>query len=278
MLADRHTVQLPVFQQPMFDHKQSVASAETIAEHWITRFESALQSNDASQLTKLLHQDCWWRDMLALSWDFRTIHGLDKVSVYLSENFSLTTLHNLRLRETGKFAPSFSSPTEGVMWLESMFEFQTQFGSGKGMLRLVQDSNGLWKGYMMYTALQELKGFPDKVGSRRPHGGNNSLVAGAVKGNWSERRQRQISFVDEDPAVVIVGAGKHHLEISFSDTDGPLGQAGLNVGARLQALGLSCLIIDKNERIGDNWRGRYRVSSLRSMKTLEPTRQDASNP
>lgn len=39
------------------------------------------------------------------------------------------------------------------------------------------------------------------------------------------------------------------------------GQAGLNMGARLQNLGLSCLIVDKHERIGDNWRKRYRVSS-----------------
>ena len=38
------------------------------------------------------------------------------------------------------------------------------------------------------------------------------------------------------------------------------GQAGLNVAARLQALGMSCLIVDKNRRIGDNWRLRYRVS------------------
>lgn len=39
-----------------------------------------------------------------------------------------------------------------------------------------------------------------------------------------------------------------------------LGQAGLNIGARLQSMGLTALIIDKNDRIGDNWRNRYRVS------------------
>ena len=40
-----------------------------------------------------------------------------------------------------------------------------------------------------------------------------------------------------------------------------LGQAGLNIGARLQSMGLTALIIDKNDRIGDNWRNRYRVSN-----------------
>lgn len=45
------------------------------------------------------------------------------------------------------------------------------------------------------------------------------------------------------------------------------GQAGLNMGARLQNLGLSCLIIDKNERVGDNWRKRYRVSIYPRQRT-----------
>jgi cation diffusion facilitator CzcD-associated flavoprotein CzcO len=50
-------------------------------------------------------------------------------------------------------------------------------------------------------------------------------------------------------------------KLIHSDTDiATTGQAGLNMGARLQNLGLSCLIVDKHERIGDNWRKRYRVS------------------
>lgn len=40
------------------------------------------------------------------------------------------------------------------------------------------------------------------------------------------------------------------------------------MGARLQNLGLSCLIIDKHERIGDNWRKRYRVSKNISPMSL----------
>lgn len=40
------------------------------------------------------------------------------------------------------------------------------------------------------------------------------------------------------------------------------GQAGLNMGARLQSLGVSCLVVDRNKRIGDNWRNRYRVRTF----------------
>ena len=44
------------------------------------------------------------------------------------------------------------------------------------------------------------------------------------------------------------------------DTNRVTGQSGLNVGARLQAMGLSSLLIDRNDRVGDNWRNRYRVN------------------
>lgn len=38
-------------------------------------------------------------------------------------------------------------------------------------------------------------------------------------------------------------------------------QSGLGVAARLKVLGVSCLVIDKQDRVGDSWRTRY--ASLR---------------
>jgi hypothetical protein len=35
------------------------------------------------------------------------------------------------------------------------------------------------------------------------------------------------------------------------------GQAGLTIAARLKILGIKSLIVDREERIGDNWRSRY---------------------
>jgi putative flavoprotein involved in K+ transport len=45
-----------------------------------------------------------------------------------------------------------------------------------------------------------------------------------------------------DPTVVVVGAG----------------QGGLTVAARLKQLGVDTLIVERNPRVGDNWRNRYR--------------------
>jgi hypothetical protein len=38
--------------------------------------------------------------------------------------------------------------------------------------------------------------------------------------------------------------------------------SGLMTAARLKALGVSCLIVERNSRIGDNWRNRYDALSL----------------
>ena len=40
------------------------------------------------------------------------------------------------------------------------------------------------------------------------------------------------------------------------------GQAGLTLAARLGRLNVDTLVIDKNERIGDNWRKRYHSLAL----------------
>lgn len=249
MFAERHTIKLPRSPLPTPKPDTKTPTPVAVAQKWITSFEAALLHGDVAGLASVLHQDCWWRDMLALSWDIRTVHGLDKVEKYLSSHLHLSTPYNLKLRETGKFAPALATPIEGLDWIESMFDFETKIGRGSGMLRLVQGPDGFWKGQMIYTALQELKGFEDKAGAQRPHGGNEYLATEeAARGNWLERRQRQIEFLDEEPTILIIGAG----------------QSGLNMGARLQAMGMSCLLVDKNSRIGDNWRNRYKVCATTS--------------
>ena len=37
----------------------------------------------------------------------------------------------------------------------------------------------------------------------------------------------------------------------------PLGHSGLDVAARLKYLGVKTLIVERNPRVGDNWRNRY---------------------
>jgi hypothetical protein len=207
MSAKSHITRLPTSSQPSMTAGNVELSPKDIATEWIHKLEAVLNASDVSQLPNIMHSDSWWRDMLGLSWDFRTLRGLPKISSYISENQGRVHLHNFKLRSGGKFTPKAVTPVAGLTWIESMFDFETEVGSGSGMLRLLEDPNGVWKGCMIYTALQEMKGFKELSGVRRPHGGNNSLIGGTMKENWLERRQRENEFVDEDPVVLITGAG-----------------------------------------------------------------------
>lgn len=44
------------------------------------------------------------------------------------------------------------------------------------------------------------------------------------------------------------------------------GQCGLNVAARFKQMGIPSLLIERNARIGDNWRKRYPTLTLHTTK------------
>ena len=54
-------------------------SIETDAQEWLARFERALgPGGDA--LCALFHDDSYWRDVLAFTWDIRTVHGAEAIA------------------------------------------------------------------------------------------------------------------------------------------------------------------------------------------------------
>ncbi|KAJ5161562.1 hypothetical protein N7492_006954, partial [Penicillium capsulatum] len=234
-----HIIQLP--RTPT----SSPSSPRDILQQWLNALQSQLAHPGSFDAASLFHEDSWWRDMLALDWDMRTAHGVRDIQDLLRKRQGLSRLARFRLQEAGQFQPKFEKVVAGLSWISSMFFFDTAVGSGTGMVRLTQDesSDGLWKAYAVYTSLQELKGAEEPLGKRRAEGTTESMPGGLAGGTWSERRERQKEFLDAQPIVLVIGAG----------------QAGLNMGARLQNMGLSCLIVDKNERVGDNWRHRYRT-------------------
>ena len=210
MLTERpHTINLPNFDKGVFTHVEHVQTdPRHIAQQWLSKFEAVLASKDVSRLSTVLRSDCWWRDHLALEWDYHTVQGLPNVTDFVGKNIERIQPYNFKLSESGKFVPKLTKPIEGLEWVESMFSFETKIARGSGMLRIVEGNDNVWKGYLVYTMIKELKGFEELTGTRRAHGGNNSLLGGPIKGNWQDRRDRQLEFLDEEPQVLIIGAGK----------------------------------------------------------------------
>ncbi|KAK1716772.1 hypothetical protein CaCOL14_001720 [Colletotrichum acutatum] len=235
MAKNDYIIKLPTLREPT---SKTPEIAREIIKTWIQAFEKVLANNVEDGLSTVFRKDAWIRDFLGLSWDFRTINGLDEITAFFKENQPRAGLRHIVPREKGAFQPSFGDPAPGVHWVESMFDFESNVGRGKGMVRLALEADDTWKAFMINFTLLELKGFEEKVGVSRPTG-----HVDPKGGNWKERRERQVEFVDEDPTVLIIGAG----------------HAGLNIGVRLRNLGLPTLLIDRNEHVGDSWRKRYRT-------------------
>jgi putative flavoprotein involved in K+ transport len=113
-------------------------------------------------------------------------------------------------------------------------------------LRLVPEGDA-WKCWTLLTALDEIKGFEERVGERRPHG---EAYSRDFRGpNWLDKRKAAAKYEGSDPAVLIVGGG----------------HAGLSIAARLKALDVDALIVDRHARVGDNWRKRYHALTLHNQ-------------
>jgi cation diffusion facilitator CzcD-associated flavoprotein CzcO len=64
--------------------------------------------------------------------------------------------------------------------------------------------------------------------------------------NWLDQRAKAQAYADRDPQVLIAGGG----------------QAGLALAARLGRIGVDALVVERHDRIGDNWRHRYHSLTL----------------
>ena len=208
---------------------------KAVAAQWFALFAEGVQASDATKVADALLDDAFWRDMLALTWEFRTFQGRSRIVKFLEDQLPAVKLGNLQLQ---KDSPVLLKPYPDIAWIQALFNFETEVGKGSGVIRIVPTGSGVWKAHVVYTNLEELKGFPERIGPLRDPVPNH--------GQWPDKRKREINFEDEEPAVVILGAG----------------QSGLDVAARLKLLGVPTLVFDKNARVGDQWRGRYEALCL----------------
>src|SRR5436190_9573575 len=217
----------------------------TVAENWLAQFEQALAARSHSRLNPLFHADSHWRDVLALTWRIETVSGSDAILRELATHAARTrpTDFKLDLRRT---APR-NVRRAGTDAIEAIFGFETAQGRGSGVLRLTPDEAGVFKGWTLLTALDEIKGHEERLGRSRPQG---KAYSRDFRGpNWLDLRKAAAEYADRDPQVLVIGGG----------------QAGLAIAARLGQLQVDTLIVDREPRIGDNWRKRYHALVLHNQ-------------
>ncbi|KAL4071717.1 hypothetical protein J3A83DRAFT_4093359 [Scleroderma citrinum] len=207
------------------------------ATKWLTAFRTNIHDRATGLITSTFHEFGFWKDILALTWNFRTIRGSSTIKQLLDARLALTGLTVLSLAEDSFRAPTLLKPTTDVVFLRLCFEFETNYGRGTAVVFLVPTPKTQWKAWSILTRLGSLKDYPEKVGPLR-----NS----AMDLEWEGRRLRELNFADGNPTVLIIGAG----------------HAGLGIAARLKYMSISTLVIDRHARIGDSWRTRYKSLCL----------------
>ena len=217
------------------------------ADTWLAQFEEALGKPDDGLLKTLFHPDSYWRDVLALSWNIQTLNGRDAI---------LKALPPLA-RSAGPsgfaIAPDRAAPRKvmraGTNAIEAIFKFETRVGRGSGIIRLIPDADdgNRLKAWTLLTELGELKGFEEQLGVERPRG--NAYSRDFRGPNWLDLRKASADYADHDPTVLVIGGG----------------QSGLSIAARLKQLNVDTLIVDREKRIGDNWRKRYHALTLHNQ-------------
>ena len=136
---------------------QSGTDASSAVESWLDAFDSALSSGDVDAATGLFTDDGLWRDLVAFTWNIKTVEGRDQIADMLGERLEGTEPSGFRIHEEA---------TEDGGVVSAFIEFDTAVGRGIGHLRLKDD-----QAWTLLTALAELKG----QGAQRP-------VAGARRG------------------------------------------------------------------------------------------------
>lgn len=200
----------------------------------LDQLNTALEQDDVAAAAGLFATDSYWRDLVAVSWNLKTVEGPAGVADMLDRQLARTRPGNFQIQ------PGEIPAEEGGV-ITAWITFETAAGRGWGLIRLKEDR--IWT---LLTALQELKGFEESRGKRRPMGAEH----GAKKNRttWKERREAEAASLgyDTQPYTVIVGGG----------------QGGIALGARLRQLGVPTIILDKHDRPGDQWRSRYKSLCL----------------
>ncbi|TFK78613.1 dimethylaniline monooxygenase (N-oxide-forming) [Polyporus arcularius HHB13444] len=208
---------------------------QRIALEWMTALGAALHDADITAVTSLFLTSGWLRDFLTLTWDLRTLEGSQKIAAYLSGSLRKGQLTAVRFDDAPALAPrTFSLPgTQGSTGVEFGFVFELPHGHGRGHARLVPDADGAFRAFTVLLMLHDLRG-------------HEELRKLPLLDDVTDVAARD---VETDPYALIVGAG----------------QSGLQIAARFKQMNIPSLVIDRNARLGDNWRLRYPTLTLHSI-------------
>jgi putative flavoprotein involved in K+ transport len=213
----------------MLDTTPAASVAQVLSD-----LDRALTAADPKAAAALFEEGGFWRDLVAFTWNIRTMEGQDEIAAMLADQLG-------HVRPSGFTVTPGEEPGDGGGFAQAWIDFETATGRGHGHIR-VRDGK-IWT---LLTTLVELKGHEEPRGTHRPHGVEHG--ADPHRKTWAEARADEAATLGHtvQPEVVIIGGG----------------QGGIALGARLRQLGVPTIIVEKNAKPGDSWRRRYKSLCL----------------
>ncbi|MGQ0845692.1 MAG: NAD(P)-binding domain-containing protein [Sporichthyaceae bacterium] len=194
---------------------------------WLAQFESALAAGDVEGASAMFAPECFWRDLVAFTWNIVTVENRAGVAEMLGSCLG-------QAKPSGFRATAPADSADGVV--SAWIAFETAVGRCTGHLGLTDAG-----AFTLLTSLDELKGHEEALGATRPKGAEHGVSRD--RATWAQRREQERAELGygRQPYVLVIGGG----------------QGGIALGARLRQLDVPTIVIDSQSRPGDQWRNRY---------------------
>ncbi len=210
-----------------------VQSVSAEVDQWLASFEEALTAGDTAAVSELFGDRSFWRDLVAFTWNIKTVEGPAGVRDMLDRTLAHTKPRGWHATEP---------PTEAG-----------------GRHRRVDRVRDRGRSRQRSPAPAGRQGVDAAHHAGRAEGPRGAERPEPAEGRRARRRSgpadvarepraprpRELGY-ETQPDVVIIGGG----------------QGGIALGARLRQLGVPTIIVERNERPGDSWRKRYKSLCL----------------
>jgi hypothetical protein len=176
--------------------------------------------------SNIFTEDAIWRDLYALTGTLRTFNSRKHIDSVWTELFNIHHQCGFVLTPTSSKIVRVGTDSS---WIQARFSFVTT-GNPKtlcsGQIGVVPASGGKWKIWLLTTILEELLGYPNP----------DFMVPQVPRASLNKGKSTSNDF-----DCVVVGAGF----------------GGLCLAGRLQAMNVRYVTLERNAKVGDNWRKRY---------------------
>ena len=96
---------------------------------WLSEFGDALAAGDPAAAAALFTEDCFWRDLIAFTWNIKTMEGRAAVEEMLAATLAQAQPSGWRITDG-------EEPAEAGGVAEAWIDFETAAGRGRGHVRL----------------------------------------------------------------------------------------------------------------------------------------------